>query len=119
MSNTDTPKMLVKVGAWLQIPFSLFMILFTILYLWLLWPVFTDPIFWPIFGWWLVLVMGLLIVFGIIGFILAAVWIRWRRDIAGKRMKLIGTGIVAMIFTGTVPGLLVLIGAAIYPTEKA
>jgi hypothetical protein len=118
MSNTETPTTLVKIGGWLQIPFSLLMIIFTTWYLWLLWPVFTDPLFWPIFGWWIVIMLSLLIVFGTMGFILAFVWLRWQHDIAGHRNKLIGTGIVAMIFTGTVPGLLVLIGAAIYPTSK-
>jgi hypothetical protein len=118
MSDTETPSTLVRVGAWLQIPFALFIILFSAWFLWILWPVLIDPLFWTAFGWWTILLMGGLGVIGILGLGFAVIWLRWRHDIPGNKKRLITTGILGMILAGTVPGLLVLIGAAIYPTGK-
>ncbi len=117
MGDTETSLMLVKVGAWLQIPFSFFIIVIIAWMFWLLWPILIDPIFWTTFGWWTMLLLVLGIFAGILGLVLALLWFRWRYDIIGHKNGFIKTGIVGMIFTGTVPGLLVLVGAAIHPTE--
>jgi hypothetical protein len=118
MTDTETPSTLVSVGGWLQIPFSLFMILFSAWFLWILWPILIDPLFWTAFGWWTLLMMGALAFTGVFGLGLTVLWLRWRHDISGNKKRLITTGIIGMIFSGTIPGLLVLIGAAIYPTGK-
>ncbi len=118
MNDTETPSTLVRVGGWLQIPFALFSILFSVWMLWILWPILVDPLFWLAWGWWTLLSMIFLMFTGVLGIALAIIWLRWRHDITGNRQRLITTGIVGMILAGTVPGLLVLIGAAIYPTNK-
>ncbi len=118
MTDTETPSTLTNAGAWLQIPFSIFIILINVWMLWLLWPVLIDPLFWAAFGWWTALLLGFLTFAGIFGLILAAIWLRWRHDIPKHKKRLITTGIVGMIFTGTIPGLLILIGAALYPSNS-
>ncbi|MFX1317829.1 MAG: hypothetical protein ACFE9D_10025 [Promethearchaeota archaeon] len=117
MSNTETSLMLVKVGTWLQIPFSFFIIAIMVWLYWLLWPILIDPIFWVAFGGWTMALLGFEIFAGIFGLGLAILWFRWRHDIPNHKQALVKTGIVGMIFTGTVPGLLVLIGAVIHPTK--
>ncbi|MFX1577154.1 MAG: hypothetical protein ACFFCF_08255 [Promethearchaeota archaeon] len=117
MSNTETSSMLVRIGAWLQIPFSFFIIVIIAWMFWILWPIMLDPIFWTAFGWWTTVLLGLSIFAGILGLILALFWFKWRNDIPTHKNDFIKTGIVGMIFTGTVPGLLVLIGAAIHPSK--
>ncbi len=46
-------------------------------------------------------------------------WFRWRYDPSAHKTGLIVTGIFGLILTGFFPGLLVLIGAAFIPSEKA
>ena len=118
MSDTKTPSTLITAGGWLQIPFSFFMIFISAWLLWLLWPVLIDPLYWTAFGWWTLLLLGFLVVVGVIGIGLAIIWLRWRRDILMNKRRLITTAIFGVIFTGTVPGILILIGAAIYPEAK-
>jgi hypothetical protein len=60
-----------------------------------------------------------MIVFGILGLLFGTYWLRWRHTPAEYKQKLIMTGIIALIFTGVVPGLLTLIGGAIIPNESA
>ena len=115
--NNNTPKTLMKIGTWLQIPFSFLLIAIGGWLLWLLFPVMTDPIFWITFGLFTTVILGFIIMTGIIGFLLTIIWFNWRHNILGHKKGLIATGIIGMIFTGTVPGLLVLLGAALYPTK--
>ena len=117
MGDIDTSSMLIRVGAWLQIPFSLFIIFIIAWVLWLIWPVLIGSGFWLIFGLWIALGLEFGIFTGILGLVLALLWFRWQHDIPTHKSGLIKTGIVGMILTGTVPGLLVLVGAAIYPTK--
>jgi hypothetical protein len=117
MNDTETASMLVKIGSWLQIPFSFFIIIIIAWMFWFLWPVMIDPIFWVAFGWWTMVLLGLGVFAGILGLVFALLWLRWRNDIPDHKNDFIKTGIVGMIFTGTVPGLLVLVGAAIHPTK--
>jgi len=60
-----------------------------------------------------------LLVLGILGLIFGTYWFRWRHTPTKYKEKLIMTGIIALIFTGVLPGLLVLIGGAIAPDEDA
>lgn len=117
MTDDSTSKTLMKVGIWLQIPFSIFIVAIGGWLLLLLYPVIVDPTFWLVFGWYTLILLGFLVVIGFLGFILVIFWFRWRKDIPGHKRGLITTGIVGMIFTGTVPGLLVLLSAALYPTK--
>lgn len=114
MSETKTALTLVKVGIWLQIPFSIFILAIGGWLLWFLLPVLLDPIFWPTFGWWTMLIFGFIILSGIIGFILAIIWFRWRQNIPDHKTGFLASGIIGMILSGTVPGLLVLIGSVLY-----
>lgn len=58
-----------------------------------------------------------LMVLGILGLVFGTYWFRWRHTPTDYKEKLILTGIVALIFAGVLPGLLVLIGGAIVPGE--
>ena len=58
-----------------------------------------------------------LLVFGILGLVFGISWLRWRHTPLEYKQNLILTGILALIFTGVLPGLLVLIGGAIVPEE--
>jgi hypothetical protein len=119
MAENNTAQTLVNVGSWLQIPFSLLQIALGVWLLWLMFPVLVDPVFWTIFGWWTVLLLGFIIVGGVLGIILAILWFRWRKDVPTHKKGFIASSIIGMIISGGVPGLLVLIGAAIYPIDKA
>lgn len=58
-----------------------------------------------------------LMVVGILGLIFGTYWFRWRHTAIEYKEKLILTGIIALIFTGVLPGLLVLIGSTIVPDD--
>ncbi|MHA2406432.1 MAG: hypothetical protein ACXADB_07480 [Candidatus Hermodarchaeia archaeon] len=73
----------------------------------------SDPL-----DWMWVFVPGIpLIVFGVLGFVFGISWYKWRHTPLEYKQNLILTGILALIFTGVLPGLLVLIGGAIIPEE--
>ena len=74
-----------------------------------------DPLFFALFGMLFIMSAGIYLIFGIFGLILALLWMRWRSDIAGHKTALMVTGILGLILGGGLPGLLVLIGAIIYP----
>jgi hypothetical protein len=80
-----------------------------------------DFIFWGVsspLDWLWVLVPGVpLMVFGILGLVFGLNWLRWRHTPMDYKQKLILTGVLALIFTGVIPGLLVLIAGAIIPEE--
>ncbi len=56
---------------------------------------------------------------GIISLIFTILWLSWRHDPGANKTALIVTGILALIFGGFLPGLLVLIGGAIAGGESA
>ncbi len=60
-----------------------------------------------------------LMVFGILALLFGMSWVRWRETPTEYKQKLILTGILALIFTGVIPGLLVVIAGAITPEEAA
>ena len=117
MTDDSTSQTLMKAEIWLQIPFSIFIVAIGGWLLLFLYPVIVDPAFWMVFGWYTLILLGFLVVIGFLGFILVIFWLRWRKDIPGHKKGLITTGIVGMIFAGTVPGLLVLLSAALYPSK--
>jgi polyferredoxin len=82
-----------------------------------------DFIFWGVsspFDWLWVFVPGVpLMVLGILGLFFGLNWLRWRHTPMDYKQQLILTGILALIFAGFIPGLLVLIAGAIIPEEAA
>lgn len=56
---------------------------------------------------------------GIISLIFTILWFGWRHDPSANKTALIVTGILALIFGGVLPGLLVLIGGVIAGGESA
>ena len=73
----------------------------------------SDPLDWI----WVFIPGVPLLVFGILGLVFGISWLRWRHTPSEYKQNLILTGILALIFTGVLPGLLVLIGGAIVPEE--
>jgi hypothetical protein len=114
MADEGTARTLVTIGAWLQLIIWLLGIAL-IAFLFLLFLPVWDPLVMIAF-----LITGgfyfLITIFGIIFMIL---WFRWRHDPIAHKTGLIVTGILGLIFSGVLPGLLVLIGGAIAPSEKA
>ena len=72
------------------------------------------------FDWVWVLVPGVpLMVFGILGLLFGALWLRWRHNPKENKQKLVMTGIIGLLVIGVIPGLIVLIAGAIIPLHNA
>ncbi|MFX1575645.1 MAG: hypothetical protein ACFFCF_00575 [Promethearchaeota archaeon] len=112
MADEGTARTLVTIGAWLQLIFWLIGIAGIVLTFMMFLP-FWDPLIMIVFLM-AVAIYILITIFGIIFFIL---WFRWRHDPSAHKTGLIVTGILGLIFGGVLPGLLVLIGGAIAPSE--
>lgn len=63
----------------------------------------------------MVILFGVMTVFAII---FAIIWFMWRSDPSQHKVGLIITGILGLLFSGFIPGLLVLIAGAITPKES-
>jgi hypothetical protein len=114
MADEGTARTLVSIGAWLQFIFWLIGIA-AIVFTFIIFLPFWDPLFLMFFLMSIAFYL-LITIFGIIFFIL---WFRWRHDPGAHKTGLIITGILGLLFGGFLPGLLVLIGGAIAPSEKA
>ncbi|MFW9934037.1 MAG: hypothetical protein ACFFDU_00725 [Candidatus Thorarchaeota archaeon] len=112
MADEGTARTLVTIGAWLQLIFWLIGIA-GIAFTFMMFLPFWDPLIMIVFLM-AVAFYILITIFGIIFFIL---WFRWRHDPSAHKTGLIVTGILGLIFSGVLPGLLVLIGGAIAPSE--
>ncbi|MFX1565272.1 MAG: hypothetical protein ACFFCH_04715 [Promethearchaeota archaeon] len=115
MADEGTAQMLVNIGAYLQLIFFIIFLAYGIWSVVSLLPLMADPMF-MIFGIILLVMASIYVVFGIFGLILFFLWWRWRADIPGHKTGLIVTGILGLFLAGGLPGLLVLIGAAVYPS---
>ncbi|MFW9831982.1 MAG: hypothetical protein ACFFD8_09425 [Candidatus Thorarchaeota archaeon] len=118
MSKDKPSSKLIRIGAWVQIPFSILMLSIGAWLFWLLYPNFLDPIFLASWGWVAIAILWFVIICGIIGFILSILWFRWQTDIPEHKNGFIASGIIGMIFTGTAPGLLVIIGSILHTSEE-
>jgi uncharacterized membrane protein YuzA (DUF378 family) len=112
MADEGTARTLVTIGAWLQLIFWLIGIAAIALTFMMFLP-FWDPLIMIIFLMTVAFYI-LITIFGIIFFIL---WFRWRHDPSAHKTGLIVTGILGLLFGGVLPGLLILIGGAIAPSE--
>jgi hypothetical protein len=120
MSNESTATTLVLVGAILQLIIGILLLLGGLgssigTTIGLLLVGIGTPLEWI----WVAFPGVPLMVLGILGLVFGNSWFRWRRTPIEYKEKLILTGIIALIFTGVLPGLLVLIGGSIAPEEKA
>ena len=118
MSDESTAPTLILIGAIFQIILAVLLVLGGLvstigIALGFLLGGLSDPL-----DWMWVFIPGIpLIVFGILGFVFGISWYKWRHTPLEHKQNLILTGILALIFTGVLPGLLVLIGGAIVPEE--
>lgn len=119
MATESTVRTLVLVGAILQFLFAiyyLYLILFWIPNLiYLIIPpevAFMIPILMTVY-------QALFAIFIIIGLIFGVLWLMWRKDTGSHRTGLIATGILGLLFSGGIPGLIILIAGIIKPSEKA
>lgn len=114
MAEEDTSRLLILIGAIFQlitaIPLMALGIIFAFIMLpsFFLIPVFLFMIFPAIF-----------LIWGIGCLTLAVYWFKWRHEPSTHKSSLIATGIIGLIFGGTIGGLLALIGGALAPEEQA
>lgn len=113
MADEDTARTLVLVGAILQLLIAIGLFLAGGLFMVLLLiaigfePEALIAMFIP----------GVLIVMAIVSLILSVLWFSWRSNPTGHKTGLIVTGILGLILGGVLPGLLVLIGGIVSPSE--
>ena len=109
MSDEGTARTLVTIGAWLQL--ILFLAgLGLIAFIFIIFP---DPLVFLI-------VAGIYVLFSIFGIIFFVLWFQWKNDPGAHKTGLIVTGVLGLFLAfGWLPGLLVLIGGAIAPSESA
>jgi len=114
MADDSTARTLVTVGAWLQLIFWLVgigMIAFTFLMFLPFW----DPMILMIF----LFASLFYILITIFGIIFMFLWFSWRKDPSAHKTGLIVTGVLGLFLAGFIPGLLVLIGGIVAPSESA
>ncbi|MFX1565363.1 MAG: hypothetical protein ACFFCH_05180 [Promethearchaeota archaeon] len=54
----------------------------------------------------------------IVGLVFAILWLQWRSDPLPHKTGMIVTGILALILTGVIPGILALVAGVVLPDEK-
>ncbi len=118
MGDQGTASTLVLVAAILQIIFSLFNVVSGAFSFLMILPIMADPIFWGLLFPIMISSLVLNLAFGVIGLIFAVFWLNWREYPSGHKTGLIVTGILALIFSGFIPGLLALIGGVIGPSPS-
>ena len=116
MADEGTAQTLVTIGAWLQLIFFIIFFIYGAWNLVGLLPLMADPLFFLLFGILFIMLAGIYLIWGIFGIIFTILWFRWKGDIPGHKTGLLVTGILGLFLGGGLPGLLVLIGAAIYPS---
>ncbi len=115
MSDESTASSLVFAGAIIQLVFAIIFFVIAGFVAILLVPFLANPLFAPFGGSIILIVVGVLGILGIIDLFFAISWFNWRHEPSAHKTGLIVTGIIGLIFTGFIAGLLVLIGGAIAP----
>jgi len=116
MADEGTAKTLVTIGAWLALIFFLVglggIAVLAVMFL----PLIGDIFLWLLtFG----VLIGVFVVFSIFTIIFFMLWFSWKNDPSAHKTGLIVTGIFGLFLAYGLPGLLVLIGGAIAPSEAA
>jgi hypothetical protein len=116
MADEGTAKTLVSIGAWIALIILLIMFGVIGFFGFISLPFIGDFFIWLlVFG---VLLIAL-VVSQIFTIIFMALWFSWRHDPSAHKTGLIVTGILGLFLAYGLPGLLVLIGGAIAPSEMA
>jgi len=115
MGDEGTASSLIYAGAIIQLIFVVIFFGLAGFIFALLAPFMFDPFIAEYF-WIITLSISLVfIILGIIDLIFVLLWFNWRHEPGQHKVGLIVTGIIGLLFTGFIPGLLVLIGGAIAP----
>lgn len=109
MSDEGTAATLVLVGAILQLIFAIALLSIGGLLVVIFLVIGLDL--------WLLFIPVIVLAMGIPGFILMILWFSWRGEACRHKTGIIVTGVLGLIFAGFLPGLLVLIGGIICPSE--
>ncbi|MFX1565273.1 MAG: hypothetical protein ACFFCH_04720 [Promethearchaeota archaeon] len=117
MADEGTARTLVSIGAWLAFIFWLIGIIALAALAVLFLPFFMGDILLWLFAFGTIMIIVL--VFSIFTIIFFILWFRWRHDPSAHKTGLIITGIFGLFLAYGLPGLLVLIGGAIAPSETA
>ncbi|MHA2314689.1 MAG: hypothetical protein ACXACF_05320 [Candidatus Hermodarchaeia archaeon] len=114
MADEETSRLLVLIGAIFQLITAIPLLFLGIFFAFIIWPsFFLIPFF--LF----MLFPAIFLIWGIGCLILAIYWFKWRHDPSAHKSALIATGIVGLVFGGTIGGLLALLGGALALEEKA
>lgn len=116
MVDENTASTLVLVAAILQLLFGLFSFVTAAFNALLIFPFMIDPFMMMIMGWILIITIVFNIVTGVVGLIFAIIWFNWRHSPSEHKTGLIVSGILGLLFTGFLPGLLALIAGAAVPS---
>ena len=113
MSDEKTASTLTLVAAILQLVISLGI---ASLSFFMFLPLFGfDPWLWS-FLW---MLMAVPIALALVGVMFSILWFAWRNDPSRHKTGLIVTGVLSLLFSGFLPGLLALIAGALAPTPSA
>ncbi len=114
MADDETSRLLVFIGAIFQLITAIPLLAVGIFFIFIMIPSFflIPFLFFMIFP-------AVFLFWGIGCLILSIYWFNWRHEPSAHKSALIATGIVGLIFGGTIGGLLALIGGALAPEEQA
>ena len=114
MADEDTSRLLVLIGAVFQLITAIPLLLLGVFISFIM-----LPSFYLIPSLLLIIFPAIFLIWGSGCLILAIYWFKWRHEPSAHKSALITTGIIGLIFGGTIGGLLALLGGALAPEEEA